>query len=77
MDNREAIKDKRWKTLVERYGSEDAVLQMLREAQKKSRLAYDGKKRAQSIPKEKRIAIARKAAQARWKKSTPTSSVSE
>jgi len=68
MDNREAIKAKKWASLVGRYGSEDAARQMLREAQKKSRLTYDGKKRAQSIPKEKRIAIARKAAQARWQK---------
>lgn len=68
MDNREAIKAKKWATLVERYGSEEAAREMLRAAQKKSRKNYSGNGGMRAMSPEKRSEIARLGALKRWEK---------
>lgn len=60
--------------MIAKYGSEEALRAKRQEWQKKSRINYDDSKRQATLGAEKRSEVARKAAQARWRKNSQNNS---
>lgn len=59
--------EKRWQTLIEKHGSEEAVREFFRAAQKKSRENYKGTGGFKGMSEEKAREIRSLGGQNRWK----------